>query len=703
MPFTAADELAPPLAAPEQHQAAEPVAPATGVPTQKEAPPPILLLPEAEVAKIKAGEVVERPASVVKELVENALDAGALRIAVELEDGGRRLVRVTDNGYGIPAGELPLALLRHATSKIRRLDDLYGLATLGFRGEGLAAIAAVSRLRLESRSSGAGLGAVIASDGAEAPGSAPRAMQPGTVVEVRDLFWNVPARLKFLRSPAAETSQTAALLTAYALAYPEVQFTLSSGGRTLLRSEGDGDGRAALADACGLPGGVGRASAPAAVGSRAGTPAPSPLLPIAFDFPPMAVRGWISEPRLHRHNRSRQWFFVNRRPVSNKLLFRAVDDSVREFMSEGKFPQGAFFLDLPPEEIDVNVHPMKLEVSFAQPQAVYSLLTTAIRRGLGTAAVHRQRQLSGGLAGIVQPLRRTDKPAQPPHDDGPYTPPLLDAPPPGHVNVPVFDVGRPFVAPQRNEELITTKPLRGDAASQDNAEERLSGFNPAVPKPADLSSLHLSALSALSGENSTVPTAAPHVTAIQQVANAYLALLTPEAVYLVDQHAAHERILFETLYERLQARPDAPPPPRQKLLFPLEVQLGAGEAGLAADYCRELAKLGFVAGYDESRHALSVSEVPLMLAGRITGELLQGSLAELAELGHSALLAEQGKRLAASLACRAAIKAGDRLPVEEQRALVAQLLSRWSSLSCPHGRPTILRLGPGEMEGMFLR
>jgi DNA mismatch repair protein MutL len=189
------------------------------------------------------------------------------------------------------------------------------------------------------------------------------------------------------------------------------------------------------------------------------------------------------------------------------------------------------------------------------------------------------------------------------------------------------------------------------------------------------------------------------VTAVQQVANAYLALLTPEAVYLVDQHAAHERILFEALYERLQTDAAAP---RQKLLFPLQLALSMAEAELAAEYCAHLGRLGFSARFDGAR-TVTVAEVPLLLAGRVTAELLQGSLAELAELGHSALLAEQGKRLAASLACRAAIKAGDRLPADEQRALVAQLLARWSSLSCPHGRPTILRLGSGELEDLFLR
>jgi DNA mismatch repair protein MutL len=647
----------------------------------------IALLPEEESAKIKAGEVVERPANVVKELIENALDAGATRITVELEDGGRTLLRVVDNGAGIPAEELALAVQRHATSKIRCLDDIYRLSTLGFRGEGLAAIGAVSRLALASRTADNALGARIAVNGGNTGQPQALALQPGTVAEVRDLFFNVPARLKFLRSASAETSQVAALLDGYALAWPDVRWELRSGGRLLLRSDGDGDGRAVLADLCGLA--AGQASAP---------PAADAFARISFEFPPMAVRGWISEPRYHRHNRSRQWFFVNGRPVSNKLLFRAVDDSVREFMSEGKFPQGAFFIELPPEELDVNVHPMKLEVSFAQPQAVYSLLTTGVRRALGSAAAARQQQLKRGLASVVEPLRPVPgRPAVAPAGmaDEPYAGylPLLDPPPAGHAHVPVFSPAAPlvfdtggFTAEHTGSFAVVPPPLGAPEAPEERVSAVAGGQTSALAASATAAGL---------------PAAAPHVTAVQQVASSYLALLTPEAVYLVDQHAAHERILFEALYERLQNA--APLPPRQKLLFPLELRLTGAEAELAVGYCAELARLGFAADYAVEQRMLRVAEVPVLLAGRVTVELLQGSLGELAELGHSALLAEQGKRLAASLACRAAIKAGDRLPMEEQRALVGQLLARWSSLSCPHGRPTILRLGSGELAGLFLR
>lgn len=700
MPRPAAEsglELAPPLTGPADADGVHGGAVDTSTQTGSIAPrSPIALLPEAESAKIKAGEVVERPANIVKELIENALDAGAVRITIELEDGGKRLIRVTDNGAGIPAAELPLAVQRHATSKIRRLDDLYSLSTLGFRGEGLAAIAAVSRLSLSSRTADSALGARIAVHGGMAGAAEAIALQPGTVAEVRELFYNVPARLKFLRSAQAETSQVATLLNGYALAWPEVRWELRSGPRVLLRSDGDGDALSVLADLCGVP--VGRET--------------NPFAPIRFEFPPMGVTGWISEPRLHRHNRSRQWFFINRRPVSNKLLFRAVDDAVREFMSEGKYPQGAFFLDLPPEEIDVNVHPMKLEVSFAQPQAVYSLLTTAVRRALGSAGSQRQAQFTRGLASVVQPLRHgpgdTLAAQAPVPADHAFSPPLLDDPPPGHVNVPVFLPNEPLVhdrggltaenAEDAEGRVQSTEYKAQDAPLDATAD---AGWNTHQPRPDFTSAPALSAASALND----LPATAPRVTAVQQVANAYLALLTPEAVYLVDQHAAHERILFETFYERLRADgPQAAPPPvRQKLLFPLELRLSAAETELAADYCRELARLGFAADYDAAARTLLVGEVPQLLAGRVTAELLAGSLAELTEAGQNTLLAEQGKQLAASLACRAAVKAGDRLPVDEQRALVAQLLARWSSLSCPHGRPTILRLGSGELEGLFLR
>ncbi|HES57827.1 MAG TPA: DNA mismatch repair endonuclease MutL, partial [Firmicutes bacterium] len=340
---------------------------------------PIAQLPPHEVERIAAGEVVERPVNVVKELIENALDAGATAITVELEDGGKQLIRVEDDGWGIPAAELHLALLPHHTSKIASLDDIYRLESLGFRGEALSSIGAVSKLTLESRHQSEDIGARIEASGGEILPAQPFNMSRGTVVTARELFYNTPVRQKFLRSRQSETGMVAKLLASYALAFPEVRWLLTSSGRTVLEATGDGDIQGVLTD-------------------LAGKDLAGALVRVDYEFPPLGLSGLISAPHVHRHNRSRQWYFVNRRPVSNRVLFRAVDDALREFVSPGKFPACALFLDLPPEEIDVNIHPMKTEVNFAQPQAVYSLITTGVRRALGQAASQKQQRLRGGLA-----------------------------------------------------------------------------------------------------------------------------------------------------------------------------------------------------------------------------------------------------------------------------------------------------------------
>jgi len=614
--------------------------------------PDIAPLPPDEVEKICAGEVVERPLSVVKELIENALDAGATQVTIELEDGGKQLVRVTDNGQGMAYDQLPLAVRPHHTSKIRCLDDVFALTTLGFRGEALSSIAAVAKLQLTSRPSGAELGGRIEVHGGRLLSHARANLQPGTEVQVRELFFNTPARLKFLKSRQSETSQVSALLSAYALAFPEVRWRLASQGRTLLSTDGDGDLRAALA---GL------------LGAEAG----GHLTPVSFEFPPSGVSGYISDPQYHRHNRQRQWYFVNRRPVANKLLYKAVDDAVREFLSAGKFPLGAFLLELPPEEIDVNVHPMKREVSFAQPQAVYSLLSTAVRRALGAVAAERQRSLTSGLAAAVEPARRPtverDAPpgfrAVPLHFEGDPIPAAaqpLDPP-----NQPTLDF------PARDRRAAPTEPLVSIGPTE------ITGESQSQQPDLDLG-----------------------LGLIAQVAGCFLVAATDEDIYLIDQHAAHERILFEQLNAR--AAVDPARQARQTLLFPLVLRLSPAELERVADWQQALAVLGFGCRL-EAGSGLEVTEVPLELAGSLSAELLEGAVSEVLEQGDSSTLAQQAKELAAALACRAAVKAGQRLAPDERYALVQQLLARQASLSCPHGRPTVVRLGRAELERIFLR
>jgi DNA mismatch repair protein MutL len=506
---------------------------------------------------------------------------------------------------------------------------------------------------------------------------------------VRELFYNVPARLKFLRSASSEATQVSALLTTYALAYPEVRWTLSSGGRTLLASDGDGDQYSVLADLL-------------------GSELAADLAPVDFEYPPMAVSGWISAPHRHWHNRTRQWFLINRRPVSNKLLYKAVDDAMREFVSPGKFPAGVFMLDLPPEEIDVNVHPAKIEVAFAQPEAVYSLLLTAVRRALGHAAASRQRELTRGMSLAVMPVAREFREAV--RETEPtieFEQASADVPnlgadaAAGELAIPVYDMDKPFVA----------EP--GSAGSPDGADILVrQPLQARMPAPPDVTpATQREAQSEGPGE----------VLQIMQVADTYLVLVTASEVYLIDQHSAHERVLFEELWDRINGAA----PTRQMLLLPQVIQLTPAEAGMAELLLPELDRLGF--GAELAGSALHITEVPALLAAKITPELLISAIQDISNVGGApgrpethlnfgdtgragaapsapvTSVANVIKNLAATMACKAAVKAGQRLPDSEREHLVQLICSRWSSLSCPHGRPTVVRLGPGELEKLFLR
>ena len=614
---------------------------------------PILALSAQEARRISAGEVVERPVNVVKELVENALDAKATQITIELEDGGRQLIRVTDNGSGIPAAELPLAVLPHHTSKIRSLDDIFGLSSLGFRGEALASIAAVSRLRIASRSPGEEIGQSLLLEAGSPPRLEAVNLQFGTELEVRDLFHNIPARLKFLRSRQSETSQVARMLLAYAIAWPEVRWELKSAGRSLMSTDGGGNRAQVLRDLL----------------------EPDfrhPLHKLDYEFPPSAVHGLVADPTYHRGNRSRQWFFINRRPVTNRLLYKAVDDAMREFLSAGKYPAGAFFLELPPEEIDVNVHPMKLEVSFSQPQTVYSLLTTAVQRGLHRAAAQRQGSLRSGLSSVVRPL-----------DTGL---PGRSAEPAGgrRMNLSLADAARRYEDP----------PVAGEAAQSAGQRLQLAEAGiPLPPGPQLPSAADRAPADAGFG-------AAAQLQLMGQVANSYLVLNNGEQLFIVDQHAAHERILFEKIYEAVDPE-RAAAITRQSLLFPMELALDSAQQADLQGLLEALDRCGFRA--QAGRTGLVISEVPQFLRQRINPGLLSSAFEEFLSRGRSELLEDRLKELAASISCRAAIKAGMRLTQAQQLALLELLLASWSSLSCPHGRPTIIEIGSVELERMFLR
>ena len=617
-------------------------------------PPRIRLLPDTLVSQIAAGEVVERPASVVKELLENALDAGATDLAVDLEAGGRRLVRVADDGTGMGRDDAVLAFDRHATSKIAVFEDLLGVATLGFRGEALAAIAAVSRVELLT-ADGSGEGWRVRMEGGRVLGAEPAARARGTTVSVSSLFFNVPARRKFLKVPGTELRRAVEVVQGYCLACPRARFTLRHEGRTLLDAPPAGEGpegqreriRQLFGDALAgelleLPG-----------GSRRGE----------------AIRGFVGRPGTARGRRI--FLFVNGRLLRDRALLAAFYGAVREEWKSEEPPALFLFLDIPPEEVDVNVHPQKAEVRFRDP-AFPERVRESLRRGLRAAR---------GEA--PAPLRELSSFPAPPAWEGPGggewgfrtgEAPDLDA---GVATL----VGEPAVLWPAGG----TAPVAGPVAPT-SAGARLAEAHYAPTQPVPLSGTGRRSLRLLG-----------------QYKGALLLLEAPEALLLLDQHAAHERILYERLARSLAAER----PAVQRLLSPRLLALGPAEGLRLAELAPALAEVGFLveplSGSDLALHgipaALDLEEAERILVDLSGEDAASAGRPPTAEALRARLLDD----LAAGGACRAAIKIHRPLALEEMQRLVSDLFACADPFSCPHGRPTLLEMRDAELERRFAR
>ena len=543
----------------------------------------------SEVADaIAAGEVIERPASVVKELVENALDADARRISIDVRGAGRTSIRVSDDGSGIPADDLALAFVRHATSKVSTLSDLNGIASLGFRGEALASIAAVADV--ECLSAGARLrlraGEVIEQ------GSGP--LLPGVTLEVRDLFGNVPARLKFLKSDATELAAIKDAVGAYAVLHPHVRFHLAVEGRLAVSSAGDGDRRRAVAAVFG--------------------PAVATEMLELIGLP--LVTGMVSQPRLSRGSRDGIVLAVNGRPISSRALIYALEECYQGRLERGRHPVAAMDITIDPTLVDVNVHPAKREIRFRDEGAVFSALQRAVRSALGGSEPFRY-QAPATRPATVATTRET-------------------------TQLTVHDALRP----------ATSSVVEPTATAE------------AVMRP------------------------------VGQVGPGYLVAEGPEGVVLIDQHAAHERILYNRLLERLRTGRGA----SQPLLMPQAVDVEPALIAAAADHRADLAALGLE--YEEfGPRSIRITAVPVeMPAGRATAAV-QETLAALRDSrGDGAL-----EKAAAALACHSAVRFGDQLDLAEQRRLLADLETADEAVTCPHGRPTRLVLEWQELTRHFRR
>jgi len=598
------------------------------------------------VNQIAAGEVVDRPASVVKELVENALDAGARRIQVRLEDGGKALIEVADDGWGMDPEDLALAFAPHATSKIAALGDLEHVASLGFRGEALASIGSVSRARIVSRARGEAAGAAVEDREGELSGVTPAAATAGTVVRIENLFGHVPARRKFLRTAQTEAGHVSDLLERLALAWPEVGFTLTHGERTLIDAPQGEDRRARIERLHGPE--IARA-----------------LLHVQSQDGALEVEGWVSPPSLTRGDARMEQLFLNGRSVRDKTLAHALREAYRDLMPPGgRHPIAFLFLACDPGQVDVNVHPAKAEVRWRDPAGAHAAVRRAVRQvlegarpgtalGTRTLAGHPLAGGAGALAALTETVEMTFG----------------------------YGAGR-AAAPSGHEAHVHAGAEPGPAGCVSEGVTALAQADPAGSVPA------------------TARTTEQRLRPVGQTLGTYLVLEGEDEIVLVDQHALHERVLFERINERLNRAGSLEV---QHLLVPTVVTLGGAGAARLAEEQDFLRTLGWIVE-PFGPGALAVHGVPAVWRHPDPQAALSEVL-ELLERGkkegldRAALLSNAVDRLA----CRAAVMAGDKLHAEEIVALMEQAESLNHAHSCPHGRPTRLTLSRKDLERWFHR
>ena len=601
---------------------------------------PVRLLPDEVANQIAAGEVVERPASVLKELLENALDAGAGRVLAEVEAGGRRLIRVVDDGQGMSPDDVLLALERHATSKITSGADLASVATLGFRGEALPSIAAVSRLTLRSRAAGAESGSEVLVEGGSIRQVREVGCPVGTVVEVRDLFHNVPARRKFLKSAATEAGHLGMAFLRLACSRPDVAFRYLAGGQALYDLPATADLTVRVAAL------LGRETA-------------EHLIPLEEVAGPLRLKGLAGLPSLSRPNLDHVYTFVNGRFVRDRLLLHAVGQAYQGLLPEGRRPVVVLMIELDPGEVDVNVHPAKVEVRFAQAGLVHESLSRGLRLGLG-----RGRPASPRPTAPPAP----DRSASPPGTA--WSPPLPSPRPVGRVAEPWSGRAVPYTPPPGP---VSTMPAA-------NAPDP----SPPAPEPT--------------AQPLPLFTPAGELSVIGQLHGHYILCASPQGLVIVDQHAAHERLTYEDLRRALATGHL----PRQGLLTPASLELTPQEAAWAQRQAPDWLRLGLEMSPFGGR-TWSVSAIPAHLAGQDPAQLARELLCELAGAGvppQTPEFLEVGLRY---LACRASLKQGQRLAPPEMAALVARLAGLTPPLTCPHGRPVLLSLSRRELARHFKR
>lgn len=574
----------------------------------------IKILPDEVASQIAAGEVVERASSVVKELLENAIDAQATRISIKVEESGKRKIEVADNGNGIPTNELNLAVARHATSKLTKAEDLFHIHTLGFRGEALASIGSVSRLILTSRNYNESIGSRVIVEGGKVLSMATTGVPQGTVVSVGDLFYNTPARLKFLKSDQTERRQIENLVTRYAMAYPKVAFQLEMDGRSVFRTTGNDDRREILVQLYGFEIADG-------------------LLEVVFEDEGIKINGFVSPISISRSNRREIIFFVNGRWIQDIGLSTALIKAYQTYLMVGRYPIAMLSIELPPEEVDVNVHPAKAEVRFRQAELLFSSVQRAVKRALLAYSPVPQLNPSQWHSGQTS-----------------------NAPEPAWVNA----------------------RLNWEESQKDQV------FDKQALSPQELA-----------GEPKAEIGRIPLLRLIGQIGATYLVAEGPDGLYLIDQHAAHERVLFEKMTSQ-SAKVDS-----QSLLQPEVVQFSPQASRTISESLPIFNEHGFQVE-EFGPNSFRISAIPTLFQ-KGTPEAALRAIVEDFEEDESPLQGMRVERLIARICKRMAVKGGQTLSPQEQAGLLADLEVCSSPRTCPHGRPTMIHLSVDLLEKQFGR
>ena len=589
-------------------------------------------LPETVINRIAAGEVVERPASVVKELVENAIDAGATRIDAVIRDGGQTLIVVSDDGHGMSAEDLTLAVERHATSKLPD-DDLLAIESLGFRGEALPAIGAVARLSLTSRANGSDDAWTLSVEGGAIKGPEPAAHPKGTRIEVRDLFFATPARLKFLKTPRTEQTHAVDAVKRLAMAHPEIGFALSDGERDLVK----------------LPPASGDEASLDRLGRIMGKDFPDNAMAIDAEREGIKLSGYAGLPTLNRGNAQMQFLFVNGRPVRDRLLFGALRGAYREFLASERYPLVALFLELPGQAVDVNVHPAKAEVRFRDSGLVRGLIVGALKHALAKAGHRASTTVSKAALGAVRP--------------GGGIPPSYKGGT-GYASAGLRERANEFHRPLPDLDAPPSAPAGTPMDDQETA--NLGDY--------------------------------PLGVARAQVHETYIITQTEDGIVIVDQHAAHERLVQERIKKAL----DSGGVPRQGMLIPEVVELDEGEQGQLLERADELTELGLVIeAFGDG--AVVVREIPALLGETDIQGLVRDLADDLAAFDEGLALKQRLGDVCATMACHGSVRAGRRLNGAEMNALLREMETTPHSGQCSHGRPTYVELKLADIEKLFGR